>query len=277
MQTPDPTIWIILGALIVLWIALGIYQRRSTQQEGREINDEMQTRVNDGPELVDADPAEFHWLKLNFYDQTRDQLEALGFRVIGDFENLTETKVTPYFRRFSRIMVSRDGTIQANIVMIRALRRKMPLKFIWIPLRAKRLISLESETIDGVKLITANTEGILPELDLPGLVNQYLPPETYMPYLHKTHRKAMDIVLEGAPEMHFKTCRTRDDVIRLSLEEHEWMKSCNAYHAIVTTTANAQIQNTDNEDMQKVTGDILNAYLRERERRKTMLDQIKKN
>jgi len=265
------TVLLILGGLVVIWAVLFVYHKLVIMRGARETLDEAEAQERAGAEMVDADPDEFTWLDIDYYDQMQAELEAMGFRHVGDFENLTETRLHPYMRRFSRVMTGREGTVLAVVFMIRVIRRKMPLKYIWIPIGTKRVIAFTSTTEDGVRLYTTNTEGVSPKLDLPGLIMQEYPPDTPNTDMLSVHISTMGQILEHEPEMDFRAYRNREEVLQEQADEDEWMRSCDAYQKIAEASL---VQVQEKTGLGEVGREMHEAYRRERARRRMMIEQM---
>ena len=75
--------------------------------------------------------------------------ESLGFRLLGDRDNLTLTLAFPKLRTFVRAMVSADGTISSYHYHLQSITAKRTLNI--------RTIELGSELNDGTFLTTTNT------------------------------------------------------------------------------------------------------------------------
>jgi mRNA-degrading endonuclease toxin of MazEF toxin-antitoxin module len=108
-----------------------------------------------------VDAADFPNLDREFYDETQAALESLGFRWLGDRENLTLTKAFPKLRTFVRAMVSADGTISSYHYHIQAITPKGT--------RNIQTIELGSELSDGTFLTTSNSLQSAPGTTYPGI------------------------------------------------------------------------------------------------------------
>lgn len=67
----------------------------------------------------EINPEDFPHLSQEFYDTAQKELEAIGFRHLGDVENETAKKKIPNPRTFCRIMSSEDSTINVSIFQVK--------------------------------------------------------------------------------------------------------------------------------------------------------------
>jgi hypothetical protein len=67
---------VIAGVAVLLSIVLS--PRRVSRWSARRLIRDAQVREQNGPEIVDADPREFHWLDLVWYDCVTKDLTSLA-------------------------------------------------------------------------------------------------------------------------------------------------------------------------------------------------------
>ncbi len=150
---------------------------------------------------LDAD--DFPNLDHEFYDETQAALESLGFRWLGDRENLTLTKAFPKLRTFVRMLVSAEGTISSFLYHIQAMTPKGTHDI--------RAIELGSELSDGTFLMTSNTLQSGPAKTQPGIDSQRHPATTPPAELLRTHRERLRAALEARPGLTVTRILSRDD------------------------------------------------------------------
>ncbi len=252
--------------LVFVLIALTLYERVCVRRAAREAADETEGRERNPPRYIPANPKDFTWLDQIFYDRAANELSRLGFRFIADMENTTESALTPYLRRFSRVLLNKDGTIIASIVMIAPHRREMPWRLRWIPVTPARLINFSTKTADSIRLETNNTRGVAAELpDLPGCVMQIFNPDTPIDVLLRHHESAIAEILEAEPDLQFQRFLSWRDVQEEAQNEHEWLKACDGYNQI--SLASTDFVGRKDPDLKEASGLIKQAYKRERHRR----------
>jgi len=149
------------------------------------------------------DAADFPNLDHEFYDETQAALESLGFRWLGDRENLTLTKAFPKLRTFVRMLVSAEGTISSFLYHIQAMTPKGTHDI--------RAIELGSELSDGTFLVTSNTLQSGPAKTQPGIDSQRHPATTPPAELLRNHRERLRAALENRPGLTVTRILSRDD------------------------------------------------------------------
>lgn len=99
---------------------------------------------------------DFPDLDLAFYQRTQAALEGLGFRILGDVENLTMSK---WARNFVRHMASSDGLTMAEVYDVRLQGWMSALLRVSNTPADFRTIEFTSELSDSTFVVTANTLG----------------------------------------------------------------------------------------------------------------------
>jgi hypothetical protein len=139
-----------------------------------------------------ADPLEFTWLDLNFYDTKQRELESLGFQKVHDYEFISQTRAFPETRTFTRSFINTEQDIGADIVQIRMVKPKNMLE------RSVdiRTISFSSEFSDGTFLETHNTKGVNPIVEVDGIIFQMFEPNTPLEDLLDAHEEKIETICE---------------------------------------------------------------------------------
>jgi hypothetical protein len=150
-----------------------------------------------------VDAADFPNLDSEFCDETQAALESLGFRLLGDRENLTFSKAFPKLRTFVRVMVSADGTISSFHYHIQAITPKGP--------RDIQTIELGSELTDGTFLTTSNALQSAPGTTYPGIDSKRHPAATSPDELLHDHRERLRTALAARPGLTVTRTVSRED------------------------------------------------------------------
>ncbi|MDR2706730.1 MAG: hypothetical protein LBC02_13195 [Planctomycetaceae bacterium] len=143
-------------------------------------------------ETAPADPFEFMWLDLDYYDTKQRELESLGFQKVHDIELLPQTRAFPETRTFSRSFINIEQDIGADIIQIRMVKPKNMLE------RSVdvRMIIFATEFSDGTFLETHNTKGVNPITEVEGIVLQMFEPNTPLEDLLDAHEEKIETICE---------------------------------------------------------------------------------
>jgi hypothetical protein len=140
-------------------------------------------------ETVLADPFEFTWLDLDYYDAKQRELESFGFQKIRDVEFLLETYVFPETRTFYRSFINTEQDIIAGISHLRMVKPKNTLeRMIDI-----RIVTFVSEFSDGTFLNTNNNaKGVNPNMEINSVIMHTFESDTPLEELLEAHKKKME-------------------------------------------------------------------------------------
>jgi hypothetical protein len=143
-------------------------------------------------ECVSADPSEFTWLDLDYYDTTQRELESLGFQKVGDYELLPQTRAFPETRTFSRQFINEEQDIGALIINMRVVKPKNLFE------RSinRRIVEFSSEFSDGTILDTNNTRGVNPIVEIDGIELVMFKPTISLEKLLDAHEERMEAICE---------------------------------------------------------------------------------
>jgi hypothetical protein len=142
---------IVVGIGIVMKVLVGKIGKglSGAAQEMIAANKEMYGKVH---EFRPADEEDFEDLNRAYYDDTRRELEGMGYRHLGDIvdETIEEQNglVTPI-----RVMSSADGTVQVGLYHFKM--PNLPAKFAG---QEMLMCDLSTEFTDGMFLLTSNTQ-----------------------------------------------------------------------------------------------------------------------
>jgi hypothetical protein len=143
-------------------------------------------------ECVSADPSEFTWLDLDYYDTTQRELESLGFQKVGDYELLPQTRAFPETRTFSRQFINEEQDIGASIINMRVVKPKNLFE------RSinRRIVEFSSEFSDGTILDTNNTRGVNPIVEIDGIELVMFESTISLEKLLDAHEERMEAICE---------------------------------------------------------------------------------
>jgi hypothetical protein len=97
-------------------------------------------------------PADFPDLNPVFYDEMQNWFESHGYCQLGDCEDLTLSRVYKESPELTRVMVDKDQIICASFYQSRTNRGRF--------FRVRKMLSLQTEFLDGTYVATANIAGI---------------------------------------------------------------------------------------------------------------------
>jgi hypothetical protein len=143
-------------------------------------------------QYVPADPAQFRHLDLQFYDRALAELQASGYRLAGDVEDLTISYAPHNImkRVMIRTMLSRDGTVMAAAY-------DPKLKWIWrilltiLRLKPKPVLDFETEFDDGGFFVTSNAQAAAAMQPPPLICTEYFPAGTPACILQAFHTEGV--------------------------------------------------------------------------------------
>lgn len=122
-------------------------------------------------EYADANPADFNWLDLPFYEDVTAKMSQLTFRHVGDVECITATRQFPGMRSFLRLFVGDGGSVMAACYHVKARGVFGLLALIRVIPRHMRVVEFESEFSDQTFLGTTTAPRKLIIGSFPGITN----------------------------------------------------------------------------------------------------------
>lgn len=186
---------------------------------------ERQKDVYSNPlDYVEARPGDFENLDLEWYDRARSELEAVGFRYLGDLESRTLTRVYPQMRTMVRVLVSDDETIQAGFFHIQAFDGEGNL------FGDFRTYDFETMFADGTFLSSGNCEGVNMDESCEGIELHKYPPQTPWEDLLRRHKEIESerTVSDGKTPATVSTlaevmdAQEKSHVLRSKAKQEEW-------------------------------------------------------
>jgi hypothetical protein len=142
-------------------------------------------------EYLPANPAEFRFADLSFYDRVEREFGTHGFQTLGDWEDVTVSRTFPQMRTFIRQMVNADGSTVASIYHVKIRGWMKLLTFVGVLPAHMRTMDLESEFADRTFLCSSNTLGQDLSSGVTGIERQTLPVETTPETLLAAHRSKL--------------------------------------------------------------------------------------
>lgn len=166
-------------------------------------------------EIVPADPYEYAWLNLDFYDEKQRELESLGLTKVRDFEILAFTQAFPEMRNFARGFVNAEHDITSSIMQTKFVKPKT----LFERLVDTRIISFGSEFSDGSFLETNNAKGLNPMDKIEGVVMQQFLPDTPLSEMLDAHEAEIEAICQrkGVDVIYH---RTESDMIASDVRMH---------------------------------------------------------
>jgi len=164
-----------------------------------------------------ASPRNFPHLDLTFYDRCEHELQQLGFRSLGDWENLTvsraSTSAVAFKRTFLRLAVSRDGLVAAALYHARP---RLALRLMLSVLGNQTFFKnceFETEYSDGSFLVTTNSNAASTLRIPPAMIVDNRPHSTAIATLSGLHRQRMNAYTSLVPSIRPSTYHNADDVL----------------------------------------------------------------
>jgi hypothetical protein len=144
----------------------------------------------------------FEGLDVNYYEKTRTRLETLGFRYLGDVEDLTVASTSNFLKMQAvlRIMAGEGGTVTAAVYHVRMFGLPRLLQIVGVLPRKMKVIDLESELTDGRHVCTANTLESDTTAPFPGISKRRYPADTPVEQLIEHHRTHLYDALAADPD-----------------------------------------------------------------------------
>jgi hypothetical protein len=181
-----------------IWIAAWIFNRFfGPKPAARKLADQMQKLYSTEHEYAPVKAGDFRDIDRAYYDRMQAELEACGFRCLGDFEDITTSSVYPSMRTFLRRFTGENGTVTAAVYEIKYRGFIKLFALFGVLSKTPYYVDLETEFTDGTFLCTANTEDSKGTA-VPGIIAQRQPQSTTTEELLALHRtKLAEMVSQG--------------------------------------------------------------------------------
>ncbi len=164
-----------------------------------------------------AIPRDFPHLDLTFYDRGEQELEQLGFRSVGDWENLTvsraSTSALGFKRTFFRLALSRDGLVVAALYHARPHLALRLMLSVFGKQSVFKVCEFEVEYSDGSFLVTTNSNAPATPRIPPAMIVDNRPQSTPVAALSALHRQRMNAYTGLIPSIRPLTYYNADDVL----------------------------------------------------------------
>jgi hypothetical protein len=188
-----------------------------TRKKGSKRLETIKALSKEKHEYGPASPRDFPHLDLAFYDRGEHELGQLGFRSLGDWENLTVSGASAgalaFTRTFIRLTVSRDGLVAAALYHARP---RLVLRFMLSVLRKQSFFKnceFETEYSDGSFLVTTNSNAASTLRIPPAMIADNRPHSTAIATLSGLHRQRMNAYGSLVPSIRPTTYHNADDVL----------------------------------------------------------------
>jgi len=195
---------VFVGAGIFLIV---FYKQAANEQEAKElIQEHMQPLLKERHDYAPVQASGFRHLDLAFYDQSQRQLEALGFKLLGDLENLT-LKANP--RIFLRMMLNPETNAMAAMYhfkpgwMLRVLGAK-----------DAKVTDIENAFTDGTFVCTSNATKAGALNSPPQISVLYMAAATSIQMLAQVHANRVAQHLAARPSESVKAVSSLDELLQ---------------------------------------------------------------
>jgi hypothetical protein len=180
----------------LLWLGFTVWALfRFLPDQRRSLNDAeritaMQRAVYSGPhEYAPVRVEDFRWLDPLYYDAMQRQLEAAGFRCLGDLENISLSDVLPNMRTAIRNLTGDGGAVTASVWQVKLRGSQRARAFLRLLKGDMRVVEFGTEFSDGTFLTTLNNLGLDSSGDVREIRRMRLPNETPVEELVEIHRQ----------------------------------------------------------------------------------------
>jgi len=201
-------------------VALAIGARRSAGQGGAALRARLDAIYGEPHELAAVDPTSFLEADHEFYDRAKRELEAKGYRMLGDVEDKTLSRIYPQNRTFLRLMIDGGQMIRANLYHLHprgVVISLLQLVQLWP--RHLRVVELTSE-LAGQFIVTSNTSGV-DRLEPPAEAKvERLPLATSVVDVTKRHEQRLTELLRAHPDRFPRSYANLDDVLASIARAH---------------------------------------------------------
>jgi hypothetical protein len=210
--------FLMMGLWLVVAVALGM--RRPRGFGGSALRARLDAVYGEPHELARVAPEAFPEADVEFYDRVRSDLQARGYRCIGDIEDLTMSRIYPHNRTFVRLLVDAGGMIRASAYHLHPRGVVISLlQLVQLFPRHLRVVELVSE-IQGIFLVTSNTHGIDRLEPPPEAKVERMPLSTPLAEIVATHEKRITALLRMYPERAPVAFETYEDIVASMARAH---------------------------------------------------------
>jgi hypothetical protein len=189
---------IVIGGLFAL---LGLFAWRfGSPDRGARRVDELNQKLYAGVHerrAVDESTIRAYGLDLNFYGQTTEALERLGFRRLKDVVDVETEGTWLRCRAVIRTFLSGDGTAMCGVYHARFGGWVGLLSLIGVLPRKLKITDFETELTDGTFVTTSDAQSAVKTTEFPGISRIFLPLGTPTTALWAAHREHLQRELAG--------------------------------------------------------------------------------
>jgi len=229
-----PILLIVLVALVPLLDRLSKWEAR---RGARQAVAQADALYGGRHRFVAVDAMRFDWLDLRFYDDAQARFQALGFRLLGDVENLDATEQLPNLRTFIRVMSGDEGRVSTGIYQLKVRGPQAVFQWLGIVPRRARIYDVCSELSDGSFVATSNTKD-LDTTPWPDAIDaEQLPVKTPLESVLERHRERLRQALQAVPGREARRVASLPQAVdaqdRMQLLKNEVMSDREALVAMV--------------------------------------------
>lgn len=187
--------------------------QKAVQEQGQKLRSQLDGMYAGPHEYRAVDLRDFPYLDAHFYELGSEMLEARGFRVLGEVEDLTASEVIPKLRTCQRILVSHDGQLCATLTHLHPLGWMRWLQRLRLLPQNMKLVEFVQEFTDGRFLTTATTKE-LDTMEMPEVVMlERMSIRTHPTRALERHQERLHALQQSSDDFVPRTFRTLDDVI----------------------------------------------------------------
>jgi hypothetical protein len=210
--------FLMMGLWLVVAVALGM--RRPRGLGGAALRARLDAVYGEPHELVQVSPAAFPEADIEFYDRAKTELEAKGYSMLADVEDLTLSRIYPHNRTFLRLFVDAGRMIRASAYHLHPRGVVISLlQLVQLFPRHLRVLELVSE-VNGKFLVTSNTHGVDRLEPPPEAKVERMPLATEPLDVVARHEQRITAYLKEHPERAPVSFESLDDVLASIARAH---------------------------------------------------------
>jgi len=213
--------FLMMGLWLAVAVALGM--RRPRGLGGAALRARLDAVYGEPHELVKVSPAAFPEADIEFYERARKELEARGYSMLADVEDLTLSRIYPHNRTFLRLFVDAGRMIRASAYHLHPRGVVISLlQLVQLFPRHLRVVELVSE-VNGKFLVTSNTHGVDRLEPPPEAKVERMPLSTDVLEVVTRHEQRITAYLKEHPERAPVSFESLEDVIASIARAHVTM------------------------------------------------------
>jgi hypothetical protein len=210
--------FLMMGLWLMVAVALGM--RRPRGFGGAALRARLDAVYGEPHEFAKVSPSAFPEADVMFYDRAKRELEHKGYRMLGDVEDLTLSRIYPQNRTFLRLFTDAGRMIRASAYHLhpRGVVISM-LQLVQLFPRHLRVIELVSE-VGGKFLVTSNTHGVDRLEPPPEAKVERMPLNTELVAVVARHEERITAYLREHPARAPVSFESLDDILASMARAH---------------------------------------------------------